>query len=93
MIEALESEARESQPGRTHLRALTHCKIQPAYRKEICRRAEVEVNVDAAVHIATRRTVQLPRGTINLYDRLDAPGAHPSGYARSDGHPGQIAGH
>src|SRR2546422_1080046 len=60
LLERLESETREPQPGRPHCRLLSNRQIQPSNRNQVGRWAEVEVKVNAACHSGTLCPLQVP---------------------------------
>src|SRR2546427_11620740 len=59
LLERLESETWEPQPGRPHRSLLSNGQIQPPDRQQVGRRAEVEVKVNAACHGGTLCSLSL----------------------------------
>src|SRR3989475_10579138 len=60
LFERLEGEAREAKPGRPYFGLLSDRQTQPANRKQVGGRAEVEVDVDRARHGGTLCSIEPP---------------------------------
>src|SRR5947199_4446908 len=60
LFERLEGEAREAKPGRPYFGLLSDRQTQPANRKQVGGRAEVEVDVDRARHGGTHAAMDPP---------------------------------
>src|SRR5437667_1930234 len=60
LIQRLESETGEPQPGRPHHRLLSNGQIQPPDRQQVGRRAEVEVKINTACHLGAFFSIHAP---------------------------------
>src|SRR3990172_4964062 len=80
LIKGFEGEAGEAQPGRFHFGGFSNGKVQPADREQVCRWAEVQVNVDAPGHFGPFLAVDPPAASsVNRDFQLDDLISNPAG--------------
>src|SRR3989442_3469768 len=85
LFERLEGEAREAKPGRLHFGLLSDRQPQPANRKQVGGRAELELDVDGARHGGTLCSIEPPAPRrvgreLDLYCVVADPARDPCGH-------------
>lgn len=88
LLKGLKGEPRKPQPRRLHLRLLTNRQVKSTNRQEICRWAEVQVQIKASRHITTLNPIDMPgSGSIDRHIDIDGLVTDPPGNSASSRQP------